>query len=147
MTFDEFDASVQRFQIKVGDPKPLGFETFTADELLAKDALGLAGEAGELVDLLKKHLYHGKPLDLVKTEKELGDVLWYVSAIARHLGTTLEEVAQLNHAKLSARYPAGYSPEACAAKADEKGAAPDGPINAPMYLDPPSFYDPSKRRV
>lgn len=71
-------------------------------------ALGLAGEAGEVVDLLKKHWGHNKPLDRDSLRLELGDVLWYVTALARQFGFTLEEVADANNQKLQARYPAGF---------------------------------------
>ena len=49
-------------------------------------ALGLAGESGEVCDLLKKHWGHRQPLDREKLKKELGDVLWYVGAIADQFG-------------------------------------------------------------
>jgi NTP pyrophosphatase (non-canonical NTP hydrolase) len=71
-------------------------------------ALGLAGEAGEVVDLLKKHWGHNKPLDRASLRLELGDVLWYVTALARQFGFTLEEVADANNQKLLARYPDGF---------------------------------------
>jgi NTP pyrophosphatase (non-canonical NTP hydrolase) len=73
------------------------------------DALGLAGEAGEVTDLLKKHLFHGHELDRAKLAAELGDVLWYVSALATHLGVDLSDVAAGNIAKLQARYPQGFN--------------------------------------
>lgn len=84
-------------------------------------ALGLGGEAGEAIDLIKKHLFHGQPLDVEKLRKELGDVLWYVSAIATGAGLTLEEVAEANVEKLRKRYPEGFSPAASVARADEAG--------------------------
>lgn len=71
-------------------------------------ALGLAGEAGEVVDLLKKHWGHNKPLDRNDLRLELGDVLWYVVALARQFGFTLEEVADASNQKLLARYPDGF---------------------------------------
>jgi NTP pyrophosphatase (non-canonical NTP hydrolase) len=77
-------------------------------EELAKDALGVAGEAGEVADLLKKHLFHGIDLDVSKLRSELGDVLWYVAALARHAGLSLEDVATSNLDKLQARYPDGF---------------------------------------
>ncbi len=67
-------------------------------------ALGLGGESGEVIDLIKKHLFHDAPLDTEELKKELGDVLWYLSAIATGVGLTLEEVAEANVAKLLARY-------------------------------------------
>jgi NTP pyrophosphatase (non-canonical NTP hydrolase) len=79
---------------------------------LAVLSLGIAGEAGEVADYVKKVVGHGHALDIAKLEKELGDVLWYTAAIAEQIGTTLEKVAAGNVAKLRARYPNGFSTEA-----------------------------------
>jgi len=78
---------------------------------LARDALGVAGEAGEVADLIKKVIGHGHPLDKEKFAKELGDVLWYVAVLAHRLNYTLEEVAAQNVEKLRKRYPEGFSEE------------------------------------
>ncbi len=75
-------------------------------------ALGVAGEAGEVADIIKKHVGHGHPLDREKLVKELGDVLWYVARMAATIGYSLEEVANINIDKLNARYPNGFSTEA-----------------------------------
>ena len=75
-------------------------------------ALGLAGESGEVADLIKKHIAHGHDLDLDKLKKELGDVLWYIAGIAHLHGMTLSEVAIANIDKLLKRYPDGFSHEA-----------------------------------
>jgi NTP pyrophosphatase (non-canonical NTP hydrolase) len=90
---------------------------------LTLGALGLAGESGEAVDLLKKHLFHDQPLDTDKLRKELGDVLWYLAAIATSAGLSLDDVARANVTKLRARFPNGFTPEASVAKADERGGA------------------------
>ncbi len=73
--------------------------------------LGLAGEAGEVCDVLKKHLYQGHELDRVKMALELGDVLWYVVGTAAGLDLTLEDIARMNIAKLERRYPEGFDAE------------------------------------
>jgi NTP pyrophosphatase (non-canonical NTP hydrolase) len=72
-------------------------------------AVGLAGETGELIDLLKKKIFHGHTVPEEKIISELGDVLWYVAALAESLGVPLDYVAQANVAKLRKRYPDGFS--------------------------------------
>jgi len=74
-------------------------------------AFGLAGETGEVIDYLKKHLFHGHLLDREKLKIELGDVLWYLATIATTAGISLEEIAKANIAKLKVRYPDGFSEE------------------------------------
>lgn len=81
----------------------------TPTEQLTNAALGLAGESGEVADLVKKHLFQGHPLDLDSVIKEAGDCLWYVSLVATACGVTLEELAQRNIDKLMKRYPEGFS--------------------------------------
>lgn len=82
--------------------------TQSRDGNLANFALGLAGEVGEVCEPIKKHLYHGKKLDLVAMRKELGDVLWYLSSVCFVLNLDLAEVAAENIAKLKARWPDGF---------------------------------------
>ncbi len=94
-------------------PKPVG--TLSIDEWktqLAVFGLGVAGEAGEVADLVKKFVGHGHALDKTKLVKELGDVLWYLSALCTLNGLTLADVAKTNVAKLQLRYPEGFSSEA-----------------------------------
>lgn len=79
--------------------------------VLSNVGLGLAGEAGEVADEIKKHLHHGHPLNKDKLVKELGDVCWYAALAATVLDVTLEEVMQTNIDKLKARYPEGFDPE------------------------------------
>ena len=81
-------------------------------ERLTHASMGLAGEAGEVVDLLKKYVFHGHDFDSAKVRDELGDVLWYVAALAAACELSLDEVAEHNAAKLRARYPDGFSEEA-----------------------------------
>ena len=81
-------------------------------ERLADAAAGLAEEAGEVLGLVRKHLYMGHALDRERIARELGDALWCLSAVAGAVGVTLDEVAESNLAKLQARYPDGYSDEA-----------------------------------
>lgn len=81
----------------------------TPEDNLLNFSLGLAGETGEVIEQVKKHVYHGQPLDQEKFKKELGDVLWYLAGLATVVGADLEEVAINNIKKLKARYPNGFS--------------------------------------
>lgn len=78
---------------------------------LAVLSLGIAGEAGEVADYVKKHLGHDHDLDREKLKKELGDVLWYISTLASANDLSLQDVAQTNINKLAARYPDGFNTE------------------------------------
>lgn len=71
--------------------------------------IGLAAEAGELLDLFKKKWFHGHAYDRAKTVKELGDVAWYLQHTLTAMGLSWEEVLNTNVAKLEARYPNGFS--------------------------------------
>lgn len=77
---------------------------------LANAALGLTGEAGEVADIIKKHLYQGHDLYPSEVIEELGDVLWYVALMADYFNVTLGFVMQQNITKLKARYPEGFDP-------------------------------------
>lgn len=77
-------------------------------DLLVEGVMGLNGEAGECIDLVKKHLFQGKPLDKEHLAKELGDVAWYLAVSAEALGYDLETIFKMNIAKLEARYPDGF---------------------------------------
>lgn len=81
----------------------------SAEEELKDYSMGLCGEVGELVDLFKKMLYHGKEVDPVEILLELGDIMYYLTAISNVLGLDLDLVALNNNAKLMARYPNGFS--------------------------------------
>ena len=77
--------------------------------VLTYTALGLAGESGEVADIIKKAFYHAHPLDKATVSKELGDVLWYLAVMADGLGISLEQIAAENIEKLRKRYPDGFS--------------------------------------
>lgn len=73
--------------------------------------MGMAGEVGEICDAFKKHIMYGKTLDVNNLKEECGDVLWYMGVMIRALGTSFEEVMQMNHDKLKKRYPEGFTEE------------------------------------
>lgn len=77
-------------------------------DVLINGVMGLCGESGEAIDLVKKHLAQGHALDREALIKELGDVAWYLAETAYALDVPLEEVLERNIAKLKARYPQGF---------------------------------------
>ena len=83
----------------------------TEKDVLMNALMGLCGESGEAIDLMKKHLYQGHDLDKEKLVKELGDIAWYLAEAATGLNIDLSEVLQRNLDKLHARYPQGFSTE------------------------------------
>lgn len=78
---------------------------------LINGLMGLNGEAGEAIDILKKHLFQGHELDKDHLAEELGDVAWYLAVTADALGYSLEEILQMNIEKLQKRYPDGFDSE------------------------------------
>lgn len=83
----------------------------TPHERLTNAALGLSGEAGEFADTVKKHLFHGHPLNREELLKELGDILWYAALACDALDVRLSTVMAANIEKLRRRYPEGFSSE------------------------------------
>ena len=80
-------------------------------DVLLNGVMGLCGESGEAIDIVKKHLHQGHPLDKNKLIKELGDIAWYLAETAYALDMDLSEVLEQNIAKLRARYPEGFEVE------------------------------------
>lgn len=78
------------------------------NELLQNGIMGLNGEAGECIDLIKKYLFQGHELDIEHIAKELGDVAWYLAVSAYAIGYDLETIFQMNVDKLKGRYPKGF---------------------------------------
>lgn len=102
MTFDEYQRAAERtLNARLTDP-----------ERLMDAAAGLAEESGEILGLVRKHVYQTHPLSRERLQSELGDALWCLTIAAHGAGLTLEQVAAANVAKLAARYPEGYSDQA-----------------------------------
>jgi NTP pyrophosphatase (non-canonical NTP hydrolase) len=78
---------------------------------LLNGLMGLNGEAGEAIDILKKSMFQGHELDVEHLAKELGDVAWYLAVSADAIGYDLETILQMNVDKLMARYPDGFDSE------------------------------------
>lgn len=77
-------------------------------DVLINGVMGLCGEAGEAIDIVKKHLAQGHELDREKLIGELGDIAWYLAETATVLDVDLEEVLTRNIEKLKRRYPEGF---------------------------------------
>lgn len=87
---------------------------------LAHAAMGISGEAGELLDAIKKHWAYGKQLDIVNVIEELGDLEFYMQALRNSLGLSRDEIIRGNIAKLSTRYASlSYSDAQAIARADK----------------------------
>lgn len=78
-------------------------------DVLINGVMGLCGEAGEAIDIVKKHLAQGHDLDREGLIKELGDIAWYLAETAYALDVPLEDVLRGNIEKLRKRYPEGFS--------------------------------------
>ena len=77
-------------------------------DVLVNGVMGLCGESGEAIDIVKKHLHQGHELDKDQLIKELGDIAWYLAETACALDIDLDEILERNIAKLKARYPEGF---------------------------------------
>lgn len=86
-------------------------------------ATGVSGEAGELLDAVKKHAIYVKPLDRANVVEELGDLEFYMEGLRASLGITREETLEANKMKLlGKRYASGsYSDAQAQARADKAG--------------------------
>ena len=96
----------------------------TRDEQIVDAAAGLAEEAGEVLGVVRKHRFQGRPLDRAAVVEELGDVLWCLAALASSLGVSLDEAAEANLAKLRRRHPDGLSAHP---------ARPEGPTGDDLH--------------
>ena len=73
--------------------------------------MGLCGESGEAIDIVKKWLAQGHELDKEHLKKELGDIAWYLAEAATALDISLDEILQANIVKLQKRYLEGFDKE------------------------------------
>ena len=88
-------------------------------DVLINGVMGLCGESGEAIDIVKKHLHQGHELDKEKLLKELGDIAWYLAETAYALDVPLEDVLQGNIDKLKKRYPEGFDSKKSIHKTDD----------------------------
>lgn len=124
MDFKDYETAAAR----TFRPEDAQAKTLTPQQTtLLLGAMGMAGEAGEFLDHVKKHLFHDQELTeerVAKMKAELGDILWYHFTSCSGMGTTMSEMAQGNIDKLLARHPNGvdFSYHDKQVKANEKAA-------------------------
>lgn len=80
-------------------------------ESLCSYSMGLVGESGEVVDYIKKIVFHGHKFSKEKLIEELGDVLWYFTMLTSICDIQIDEVMRKNVEKLRKRYPNGFTCE------------------------------------
>jgi NTP pyrophosphatase (non-canonical NTP hydrolase) len=86
----------------------MNYDNAGGNGLLLNGVMGLNGESGECIDIMKKHIFQGHELDREHLIEELGDTAWYLAVCCEGLGVSLEEVMRGNIDKLKARYPEGF---------------------------------------
>ena len=101
MTINEY----QRLAMKTLNPE------LSQKDVLINGVMGLCGESGEAIDIVKKWLAQGHELDREKLSKELGDIAWYLAETAYALDIPLEDIFRGNIEKLKKRYPEGFDTE------------------------------------
>ena len=98
--------------MKVNEYQKLAMKTLNPaldkKDVLINSVMGLCGESGEAIDIVKKWLAQGHELDRERLAKELGDIAWYLAEAATALDISLEEILQGNIDKLKKRYPDGF---------------------------------------
>jgi NTP pyrophosphatase (non-canonical NTP hydrolase) len=105
----EYAAFVQRLMVNKN----------TGTDGLMHAAIGIAGEAGELADAIKKVWVYNQPINFKNIVEELGDLEWYMQALRNMLGIERQDTIDANVAKLNKRYADGYSDEAAQKRADK----------------------------
>lgn len=100
MTANDFQKTIMKY-----------LPVLEGDEQLLYGLVGLNGEAGEAIDIVKKQRWQGHELDTAHLKSELGDVACCLAYTASALGVDLEEIFEINIKKLQARYPNGFDPE------------------------------------
>ena len=98
MTINEY----QELAMKTLNPE------LSKEDVLINSVMGLCGESGEAIDIVKKWMAQGHELDREHLAKELGDIAWYLAEAATALEMPLEQILQSNIDKLKKRYPEGF---------------------------------------
>lgn len=110
--------------MKINEYQTLAMKTLNKElknnDILINGVMGLCGEAGEVIDIVKKHLHQGHPLNKEELIKELGDVAWYLAEIAYAIDIDLETILKINIDKLKKRFPNGFDIEKSINREEDK---------------------------
>lgn len=112
MTANEYQALAMR-------TCPIELRVPDCERSIVHGVIGLNGEAGEAIDILKKAMFQGHDLDTEHLAKELGDVAWYLAVTANAIGYSLEDIFKINIEKLKTRYPDGFDTEKSTNRAED----------------------------
>lgn len=94
-----------------------------SQQALIEAALGLTGETGEAVDIVKKTMFGGHPLDKEKLLLEMGDIAWYLTEMCLALNVSFQDILEMNIKKLEKRYPkGGFTTQDSIARRDTNGS-------------------------
>lgn len=105
MNSNDYQANVKHLENVSGKTYPRLMDGLSLHQVrLLHGALGIAGEGGEVADLVKKHIFCGTPLDKIDFIGEVGDTLWYIPVALDAIGATMEEAMAANVAKLRFRH-------------------------------------------
>ena len=88
------------------------------NQMLINSVMGLCGESGEAIDIVKKWYAHGHELDKEHLKKELGDIAWYLAEATTALEIELSDVLEANIEKLKKRYPEGFQTQKSVERAE-----------------------------
>ena len=109
--------------MQVNEYQKLAMKTLNPElgqkEVLINSVMGLCGESGEAIDIVKKWLAQGHELDKAHLAKELGDIAWYLAEAATALDMELEDILQANINKLKKRYPEGFAADRSKERSEE----------------------------
>jgi NTP pyrophosphatase (non-canonical NTP hydrolase) len=98
--------------------RTLNYALSDNDQLL-NCAIGVSGEAGEMLEIMKKYFFQGHDFDKAKVMEELGDVFFYIAGMCTAMGVSLDDVARNNIEKLLVRYPDKFSSNDSVKRVDE----------------------------
>ena len=96
-------------------------EDLPYEAICSNMCMGLAGEIGEVIDIMKKHIYQGKELDITDVIEEVGDVLWYIANFCNINNITMDECMKSNMKKLKKRFPNGFTVKDANERKDKMG--------------------------